>query len=306
MTSAPTVVEAVPESDWTPALLQVYQHLPIGQRLPQVENMLASVQAGKVSLELLLRATRQRKTVGVVLGHVMPGRIAVVWPPQLDAGEADDTAQVLLDHLLDSLNQRDIDLAQAVLPRDRGQARQRLEAAGFRSVSELIYMALPLRRPRHATAPNAFAPHFTLELVGDQFERLGAVIEATYIETLDLPELDGCRKIGDTLQGYKGTGTYRSDWWWIARRGEIDIGCLLLADHPESEQAELIYVGVAPSFRGRGYGSLLTEFAAQVSQQAGRKRLILAVDAGNHPAIKVYEEAGFLSWDRRDVFLRKM
>ena len=40
------------------------------------------------------------------------------------------------------------------------------------------------------------------------------------------------------------------------------------------------------------------------ARQAERKRLVLAVDAANEPALRMYAAAGFQAWDRRSVFVR--
>jgi ribosomal protein S18 acetylase RimI-like enzyme len=42
-----------------------------------------------------------------------------------------------------------------------------------------------------------------------------------------------------------------------------------------------------------------------MTQAAGRRQLVLAVDAANAPAIAIYRKAGFTAWDRRNIFLRR-
>ena len=44
--------------------------------------------------------------------------------------------------------------------------------------------------------------------------------------------------------------------------------------------------------------------AQQLAHAAGVERIVLAVDAENIPAIKMYNETGFMAWDRRTVFVR--
>ena len=91
-----------------------------------------------------------------------------------------------------------------------------------------------------------------------------------------------------------------------AKEDGRDIGCLILTDHPAEDQWELIYQGVLPEARGRGFGLEITRHAQWLTSQAGRSRLVLAVDAGNSPAIAAYASAGFQQWDRRYVFVKAL
>jgi ribosomal protein S18 acetylase RimI-like enzyme len=90
----------------------------------------------------------------------------------------------------------------------------------------------------------------------------------------------------------------------IARRGQRDVGCLLLADHPLQNQWELVYMGIVPEARGMRLGLAVTRHAQRLAHGAGRERLVLAVDAANAPALELYRRAGFLAWDQRRVFLK--
>ena len=55
---------------------------------------------------------------------------------------------------------------------------------------------------------------------------------------------------------------------------------------------------------GLGLGRRITEFAVDATVAAGVERLVLAVDAGNEPALRVYRDVGFAEWDRRTVYAR--
>jgi ribosomal protein S18 acetylase RimI-like enzyme len=79
----------------------------------------------------------------------------------------------------------------------------------------------------------------------------------------------------------------------------------LLADHPDDDQWELVYLGVAPESRGQGLGMALARKALAMARRAGRRQLVLAVDAANAPAIEIYRRAGFEAWERRRIFLRR-
>jgi RimJ/RimL family protein N-acetyltransferase len=86
------------------------------------------------------------------------------------------------------------------------------------------------------------------------------------------------------------------------RHNDQAVGCLLLTDHPEYGNVELVYMGLTPSARGRGWGMDIARFAQWQTRQLGRARLVVAVDAANKPAIKMYSAVGFQAWDRRRVY----
>ena len=106
------------------------------------------------------------------------------------------------------------------------------------------------------------------------------------------------------LAGYRACGTFDPRRWLIAAVGGADVGCLLLADHAADDQWEIVYAGLLPEAHGRGYGLLMAQHARRLARAAGRARLVLAVDAANVPAVKMYERAGFVAWDRRSAIVR--
>ena len=124
-------------------------------------------------------------------------------------------------------------------------------------------------------------------------QRLAEVVKASYQDTLDLPLLNGVRDVQDVLIGYQAQGTFDPARWLIAQHDGVDVGCLLLADHPTEDAWELVYMGLIPSARGHGWGRQLIQHAQHLTQQAGRRRLFLGVDRLNLPALHLYQQTGF-------------
>jgi ribosomal protein S18 acetylase RimI-like enzyme len=108
----------------------------------------------------------------------------------------------------------------------------------------------------------------------------------------------------DVLEGYRAVGRFRPERWQNARSDNHDVGCLLLADHGPESSWELMYMGLAPEARGRGFGLEITRHAQWLASRDNVERLLLAVDASNYPALAMYAQAGFEIWDRRSVFAR--
>ena len=66
--------------------------------------------------------------------------------------------------------------------------------------------------------------------------------------------MNGVRSIDDVLQGYRATGHFDPERWFIVRHQGEEIGCLILTDYPEHATWELIYMGLLPA-RGAGAGA---------------------------------------------------
>ena len=90
----------------------------------------------------------------------------------------------------------------------------------------------------------------------------------------------------------------------MARHAGQPIGCLLLDDQAELDQLELLYLGLDPAVRGRGWGLELVRHAQWYAARIGRGRVVLAVDAANEPANRVYASAGFRVWEQHRMFAK--
>ncbi|MEX0585910.1 MAG: GNAT family N-acetyltransferase [Pirellulales bacterium] len=251
----------------------------------------------------LICATRAGAVVGAACVQIQPGGAAAVYPPALVAGEPAATADALLAAAIDRARCRGATFAQALLETDAGPLAESFERFGFRRLTELLYLVseadtFPVSQPK---CEIALVPYTDADR-----GRLASIVELTYEQTLDCPELNGRRRAADVLAGYAATGAARTDHWYLLARGDIDVGCLLLADHPSDNQWELVYVGLVPAVRGRGWGLQATRHAQWLTRNAGRRRLVLAVDGANSPAIAIYVECGFRAWDRRSVFVKDL
>jgi mycothiol synthase len=275
--------------------------LPPEDRCAQADALLEALRRGEVPADGLLGAWRGDELVGAVFAQLQPGRTAVVWLPGLVEGEPPATSSRLLRAATDWLSGREVRLAQVILADATEADRVLMAECGYGHLADLLYLVcLPVEFPRRPPdGPLEFEP-----CREDNYVRLAAVVEATYRQSLDCPALDGLRPMKEVLEGYRSAGACGSELWRIACHEGRDVGCLLVADHPEQGNCELVYMGVVPAARGRCWGEALARLAQWLTRQAGRDRLVLAVDAENEPAIRVYAAAGFQAWDRRTVFAR--
>jgi mycothiol synthase len=267
----------------------------------QVAAALAAANDDEHALDGLLVACRGREVVGAIWGQTMPGRTAVVWPPRLVEDESQETAEALLRSLDEHLSSRNVRMAQAVLMSHDGLDATCLRDGGYQHAADLLYLAS--ERSQFPDSPPSSPLDFHPYQPSDQ-PRLAALIEQTYEGTRDCPSLNGVRDTQDVLEGYRQTG--QSGWrhWLLVQHEHRDVGCLLLADHTEHDQWELVYMGVLPAARGRGWGVEITRYGQWLTLCAGKQRLVLAVDAANEPAIAMYVTAGFAECARRSVWLK--
>jgi mycothiol synthase len=268
----------------------------------EIASGLYNSAAGANSAHGLYVAVRGERLCGAVWGQPQPGKTAVLWPPQLTPGEGEDTAYRLAEAAVRVLDSLDVSMAQVLLlPGDDAHVAV-ITSMGFQRLADLLYLSCEADR-FNATTP----PQSELEFVPYEDSRraqLAQVVEHTYENTLDCAALNGVRSMADVLDGYRATGTFRTENWLIVCSAGHDVGVLLLADHAQAKHWELMYMGLVPAARGRGWGREIVLHAQRLAHRAGAERIVLAVDSVNEPALALYRALGFEAWDRRAVYVR--
>jgi ribosomal protein S18 acetylase RimI-like enzyme len=254
-----------------------------------------------MTLQDLLEARRAARLIGAAWAQVMPGKMASIWPPRVVAGEGESTVRRLLDAAEERIVLQGVHVSHALLPRSADRDAELLVRRHFQHVADLLYLGSTAEQFPVACPPGdlQFQPYRDSDR-----DRLAHLVEETYVGTLDIPAMNGMRRIEDILGGYRQTGGFDPErWLLVVHRSEL-VGCLLLADHVEQGHWELMYMGLTPSARGRGWGLQMTRYAQWLARNAGCRAIIAAVDRANGPAIATYARAGFMEWERRRVFLK--
>jgi ribosomal protein S18 acetylase RimI-like enzyme len=269
---------------------------------------------------------RAGELVGLIRVQILPGRSAVIAAPRMLTDASTDTAVSFLEAVLHALKTHDVQVVQALVKDVHSAEAQLLTAAGFQHAADLEYLVslanvFPASPPTGELKFRAYTEH--------EHAHFAALVERTYVDSQDCPAAAGLRAIDDVLAGYRGSAVFESakenpaqwsaqgnpaQWsaqgnpaqWIIASNDGADVGCLIIADEPDHNQSELMYIGVVPEARSRGLGLSLVRYAQWMTRTAGRSRLVLAVDAANDPAIAMYTAAGFITWDRQSVLLRAL
>ncbi len=317
-------ISAVPRGQIDAALELLFGDTPPETRTDQIRRLLDLLNRSPEQAAGLLGAWSQQQLLAVCFVQIMPGRVAGLLPPKLreialsqfGRPSADELAQQLIAAACALADSHRCTMVQSLLETDAGSTAEWLRGTGFHHAADLLYLVslwgvFPTSRPASALE---FIP------VDDPASRrLAEIVERTYQGTRDCPALNGARSTVDVLAGYRQVGSsrpeqgrpeqslaeqWRPELWRIVRRGNVDLGCLLIADHVIDQCWELVYMGVVPEARGQGYGIEIARFAQWLAGEAGVERLVLAADAENAPALDLYSGAGFTAWDRRSVFLK--
>lgn len=303
--AAITICRCDPQSDHS-ALRLAARAWPEAERSAYWEAirwLLASQATDRVAL---VAAKSGDRLVAGQLAQVLPGKVALIWPPVFADGNCTaDSALIasLFDATVAALSGSGADLAQSLTACDDNMARTVFVAGRFEQAAELLYLSAET-----ADLPEMNDPlPFELEPFNPAgIARLASLIERTYVGTLDCPRIDGLRKTADVIDGYQAVGRFRPELWFFVRDRDEDVGCLLLNIHPDVAHMEIVYLALMPSVRGRGWGRQLARAALEKSRQHQCSRVVLAVDSVNSPAIRMYEQVGFAIFDRRCVWIRTL
>jgi ribosomal protein S18 acetylase RimI-like enzyme len=281
------------------------QAWPEAERAAYWKVMRDLIRGGQPERIVLLAARQGDQLLSAQVGQLLPGKVAVAWPPQFAVYRQDSRslATLMSTRVVRELAAIGAELAQALLRCDDEATAAVFADVHFSHAADLLYMAaettqLPVEPFSLPFDMEAFSPN--------QSQRLARLLERTYIGTLDCPQMDNLRKTEDVIVGYQAVGEFRPELWQIARHEGADVGCLLVNLHPEVEHAEVVYMALVPEVRGRGWGYLLARHAQWLAREAHCVRVVLAVDAANEPAICPYGRAGFLVFDRRAVWIKKL
>jgi ribosomal protein S18 acetylase RimI-like enzyme len=94
--------------------------------------------------------------------------------------------------------------------------------------------------------------------------------------------------------------------WTLLRIEGEPAGAVLLNPFPAHRTVELVYLGLAPSARGRGLGKQLLQHGLWLLNGRRERTLTLAVDQRNTPALAIYEAAGMRPVVRRVALIRSL
>lgn len=229
------------------------------------------------------------------------GGAGMVFTSRPATAEGLGTLSRLIDHAIGHCD--DLVLAQALLTPDESSLAGPLLDAGFRWVGDLQYLRRPWQPPE---APGESWPDgvSVVRYTSESNTRLAAALEASYIDTLDCPELHGMRRTEEVIESHRGTGRFDPALWWIVERAGTPEGALLLNQCPDQDHCELVYLGLSPALRGIGLGRQLLRMGLREIERRPHRTMMCAVDSRNAPARALYESEGFHEFTTRAAYVR--
>jgi GNAT superfamily N-acetyltransferase len=296
-----TIKAAVP-AEYRSALDFYFQRETVADRKLLVQEKLDAHRDGVVSLEHMLVAHRAGRTLGVMLVQRQPDNSAFFWLPVVaDSPDAETAASGLVRAACHSAERNGVSSAQVILPPEELHGTELLLAFKFSQLAEISYLQRSLDDPIPPLEGKCSIVPFEENVNRDRFARL---LESTFEGTLDCPSLASAPDGSEALVSHQFAGIYTPERWMLFEVDGDDVGLLLINDHPEQSAWEIVYMGVSPRFRGRGYGRTIVVEGLRNMADCGRDSVLLAVDRNNHFASDIYEEMGFFPIANRTVFLR--
>ncbi|MGE3313885.1 MAG: GNAT family N-acetyltransferase [Planctomycetaceae bacterium] len=319
-----TIAVRTPQAHEFPAAARLlFGQLPESEQGERSDAMLAALASGEISAEGILIAEQQGVLVGAILSALQPDKTAFVWPPEVrESSDSQLVADALLQALARRLDERGAWLGQCILQIDDARDRAALSRNGFPHLTDLHYLEnrslanrlseiqrtenLGRRFRRFDSMSSPPAPNLDSEPYdfSRNHRRFVEMLERTYVETFDCPEISGSRTADEALESHRLSGDFEPARWKLYRTDGCDVGVLLMNDHPEQDAWEITYLGVAREYRGRGYGLAMIERGCSEARAAGRSSVLVAVDCRNQVAKTIYEAAGFVEFAVRAVHVR--
>jgi len=293
--------------------------------LPRIDVERAESVVAQVSARVQIR--RSGDVMATELrceGNVVSAAVAILQPPAaatlvaissgsdppdaLTAGETDEMTIAMVEHLKKRLANAGVRFLQFSTATASDVRLATL--VGFQPIADLAFMVLESPYPPENRPGDA---RLRFELVADDAALMNVacqVAERSFEGTLDSPRLNDFRSASEIVEGFRSSPTLNAQVWQVLWDDETPVGCLILMAHsfPHDPAArddqkatdgrpveayEIHYMGIAPGRRRRGLGSLLISRAVQSAEAVGAKRLVLAVDRENAPAITLYHRHGF-------------
>lgn len=283
------------------------RHLPETERQQQCREFLDAAASGEITLDGLLGAWRQQHHLGSIFYSVRPDKTAFVWPAvAVDDAAVSATVVEVEDALMGEVCRR-LDAAQAWLGQSIQHRGNRVERAilsrnGFEHLVDLEFLVRDLPSPPVLVAEGSFRVETFKPGANDA--QFAAALEQTYINTRDCPELNGTRTASEALASHSTSDGFDPAHFTLYKLGDEVVGVVFLAYHRVDQMWEVVYMGLVPRWRGRGFGKQILHLALAQALREREYPAYLSVDSRNTYAVEIYRQLGFRHAESRSVHAR--
>jgi mycothiol synthase len=289
-------IETLKPVDWMPAMEMALAEVPDEERRTHIVHCVSLLNNGLLNpKDILVARNEGGAMIGVQVCAPIAGSSCLFWLPS----GTEDAMDELVRAALQACRDRGTKIAQVFTTQEELPLAQPLLRQGFRHITRMHQM----RRDLRVLAP--FAPNaLRWESVRSAgFVKFAEALERTYEGTLDCPELNGRRSIGEIIAGHQNEGKFNPDHWWLAHENNLVIGVVMLVELKDGLNWDLSYIGIAPEHRGKGHGRVLLQFALQQAREQMASWLLLSVDDRNTTAMRLYCSAGFAVMASHEILL---
>ncbi|HAY82269.1 MAG TPA: hypothetical protein DCY79_20885 [Planctomycetaceae bacterium] len=186
---------------------------------------------------------------------------------------------------------RGIRLIQCVPP--PGQELAKLEPAGFRQLTTMLTLVW---QPVDDSDCRVTAIQLQPCLRSEQ-DQYATMLQETFEGACDFPELNQFQTAREVISEVPAAGCF-----WI-RQHDAAIGTLLMRHAQSDNQLELVYVGILPKLRARGWGTSAVQAALRACYERNpAAHVVVGVDIRNEPAMRMYTCLGFVEVCARPVY----
>lgn len=272
---------------------------------PVAEQFVAFADSQKLSLDLLWVASESDEPRTAMLVIPNRGRTGMAFVSPMPTGRPiDEALTAVARYACESLDPDQVNLVQILLEPHQHRHQEALEASGFQTLAELVYMRrLASRGVGQSPGLELDAGLEVVHWAPQHHDLFANAILATYQDTKDCTRLVGLRNIDDIMAGHMDTGQFIPELWFVIRQGDEPVAVMLLGIIPQQQAMELVYLGVCPSSRGQGLGRSLVQHALDIARGHGATHILLAVDGANEPAVRLYESLQFVAHVRKTAMI---
>jgi len=160
-----------------------------------------------------------------------------------------------------------------------------LVKAGFSAGSLMLDMSMP--------APLAAPPAEGRWISYDTSRRklFARAVRGTLEGSRDAVEVPVCADDEAMMKAFEERGDWLGEDFALFEQDTAPAGVILLV--MAGDALEIVYLGVLPTYRGRGIGKALGRRALTRAVARGAHRLNVTVDSANAPALTIYRRMGF-------------
>ena len=281
-----------------PSVYDIALPLAFADLAPQERELRIETVSRQQTAPGLFTAIRNGKIVGAVYSELRLDKTLLLWPPGTLEEEAEVRAALYrrIDRYAEETG------AWPIIAFAEERPRKELEQAGFEYVSDILTLiADEITFPMETDSGRL---SFVTGPPDTIFEEMVPLFERTFEQTNDFPTLVGLTPAAEILRSYQVGAGYQPGLWFFVRNDMENIGCLILTDHPEFEQLELLYLGILPEHRGRKYAYSLVQHSQRTARFLGRRMVTVSVDSQNQAALRVYTRSGFRLWSQKNLYTR--